>query len=215
VKASSYEISPYILAVMRRSDFAGLYALLLALGWGVLWGASASAESLWDAVYRPTLSSIELPGDLLGPEWKRGEGLKVDSFDELDSLSRVERSMATVLAKQMGPLGVVGVGDYSLARKGSPSNIVTVRAFVFVDAERCRAWWNLKYQRQDWRDHFRPIELPDAVAVDSIGSRKRAMAFGNIWLSAHHLGEGDEHLQALAVVRDAVRQTATESAASE
>lgn len=177
---------------------------LLAVGF-LLAALPAAADELWQTVYRPKLSAIELPVSVLGEGWKASPGLRIDDFEDLSALSGMDRSMATVLAKQMGPLGVTAVGDYSLATITGPNNLVTVRVFVFEDAERCRAWWNLKYQAADWREHYVPVDLPQLVAVDSVGSNKRAVAFGNLWLSAHQLGDGDEHLVALNHLIDALR----------
>jgi len=161
-------------------------------------GEEAQPESgLWTTVYEPKLSELELPAETLGDGWKVSPGLRIDDFTDLSGLSGMQKSMAGVLAKQMGPLGVTAVGDYSLARTSGANNLVTVRVFVFVDAERCRDWWNLKYQAPSWREHYEPVEVETGVAADSIGANKRAIALGNLWLSAQQLGEGDEHLVAL------------------
>jgi hypothetical protein len=152
---------------------------------------------VWDRVITPRLAAVELPASVLGAGWEVSPGVRIDDLEKVEALEEPVRSLARTLKAQLAPLGVRGVADYTLVRAEFPLNTVTVRVFVFRDADRCRAWWREKYQFEGWEAQYRPVASDRSVAVDSLQGKKRAVAFGNVWITAHQLGAGEEHLVAL------------------
>ena len=182
---------------MRRGPFR-LFAVGVTV---VALAGPAPAEpmlaEIWGGRVTTELSALDLPPEILGEGWVRSPGFRIDDLADLDRLEGLERALGDSLAKKLGPLGVRGVGDYSLARDSSPTNIVSVRVYRFHSAEACRDWWRRKYRYEGWERHYEPVPFEGRVAVDSRQMNKRAVAFGDVWLTAHQLGEGDEHSKAL------------------
>lgn len=168
-------------------------------------------DDLWKRVVEKKLSEVELPPSVMGAGWKSSPGLKVDDFEKLDQLRKPEREAAEQLKGQLAELGVRSVADYTLTKSKFPLNTVTVRVFVFRSGDQCRDWWTKKYRGKDWEKHYKLV-LPDerdsvqSVVVDSLQGSKRAMAFGNVWITAHQLGDGDEHLKALSHIVEQLLQ---------
>jgi hypothetical protein len=152
------------------------------------------------------LRSIELPADLLGPGWRRLAGVRIDSFDDLTGLSEAEREQAKLLQPQLVPEGVRAAADYSLARTNVPLDTVTVRVFLFTDAESCRKWWNKKYRHEGWENVYRTVDSKYGSAVDSLQINKRAIAFGNAWITTQQNLPGDLHLKAADYVIEQLRK---------
>ncbi len=173
---------------------------------GLLHPDEPEPSAIWKTVVTKKPTEVELPTTVLGKGWQPSPGLKIDDLTKLESLDEGERKAAEELAKQTVPLGIRAVGDYSLAKIGFPLNMVTVRVFVFQDADQCRTWWRKKYQAEGWGKHYKIVASDRFAAVDSIQENKRAVAFGNVWLTAHQLGKGDEHLKALTAVIDSLTQ---------
>lgn len=104
--------------------------------------------------------------------------------------------MVDALAKQLAPLGVVSAADYTEVKSAFPLGTVTVRVFVFADAEKCRAWWKKKYGYAGWEEHYKVVEIDGMVSVDSLQVNKRAIGCGKVWMTVHQTGTGEAHLKA-------------------
>jgi len=182
-----------------------MIALVLMLP-GLLHPDEPEPSTIWKTAVTKKPTEVKLPTTILGKGWQPSSGLKIDDLTKLESLGERERKAAEELAKQTVPLGIRAVGDYSLAKIGFPLNMVTVRVFVFTDTDQCRAWWTKKYRYDGWEKHYRPVASDRFQAVDSHQENKRAVAFGNVWLTASQLGKGDEQLKALTAVIDSLTQ---------
>lgn len=167
---------------------------------GLLTSDEPAPPSIWQTVVTRKLTEVQLPPAVLGVGWQPSPGIRVNDLSNLEAIGAPERASVEPLAKQLVPLGVRSVGDYSLVTSSSPLNMVTVRVYVFTSVDQCRSWWAKKYQGQGWEKLYKVVASERFVAVDSRETNKRALAFGNVWLTAHQLGKGDEHLKALTAV---------------
>lgn len=145
----------------------------------------------------PKLRAIELPVDLLGPDWRRMFGVRIDDFDNLDDLDAATKEQAKFLKPQLTPHGILATADYSLDRTKPPFDTVTVRVFIFKDEEACKKWWNTKYQHAGWEKFYAKVETPYDAAVDSLQINKRAIRQGNIWVTTQQKQTGKLHLTAV------------------
>lgn len=174
---------------------SALFAFLVAFQATSGSTAVAKAEP-WDVVPLRVVSQIELPANVLQGAWKASTGLRIDELSKTEQLPPEYKRIVEALAKQFAPIGVRSVADYSLVKTDVPLNTVTVRVFVFNDANACRSWWQKKYERERWQKHYKKVDCNAAVVVSSLEMNKTAMAFGNVWLTTHQLGEGNEHIAA-------------------
>lgn len=187
-----------------------LVPLLLFVSWAVDDGG-VQPDDFWQVRVEKKLTAVDLPASVLGEGWKSSSGLKVDDFEKLEKLGKTEREAAEQLKKQLGETGIRSAADYTLTRSKFPLNTVTVRVFLFESGDQCRDWWTKKYQGKDWEKHYKLVstegqESVRFVAADSLQGNKRAMAFGNVWITAHQLGDGDEHVKALDHIVEQLRK---------
>jgi hypothetical protein len=77
---------------------------------------------------------------------------------------------------------------------------VTVKVFLFNDAESCRKWWEKKYRHDGWEKYYRVVESKFGAAVDSLEINKRAITFGNVWITTQQNQPGDLHHKAAEFV---------------
>lgn len=152
---------------------------------------------IWDRVVAKKVTEVELLPSVLGDGWKRDAGIRIDDLEDISALPEPERRVAQQLREQFAPLGIRSVADYTLVKSGFPLNTVTVRVFLFRNPDQCREWWEKKYRYAGWEKHYKPVASDEFVAVDSLQENKRAIAFGNAWITAHQLQKGDEHLTCL------------------
>lgn len=152
------------------------------------------AEDVWQERPLKKLSEVELKADILKGTWRISEGLRADDLTDLSQVSEKERELIKPLVAPLRELGVLSVRDFTLTRVGFPLNTVTVRIFVFESTEKCQAWWKKKYHYEGWQEHYSEVTYPGMVSVKSLQSNKLALASGKIWLTAHQLQDGDEHL---------------------
>lgn len=166
------------------------------------------APHVWEPVITKKLAEIELPPSVLGEGWKPSAGIRVDDLDNVDpaTLPEPERQVVPQLKAQLSPLGIHSVADYSLVQAAPPLNSVTVRVFLFRNPDQCRTWWEQKYRYAGWEKHYKPVPSDQAVALDSLQTNKRVVAYGNVWITAHQLGAGDEHITALRHIIDALKR---------
>ena len=185
-----------------------MHTLIGVLGWAMTFsitvlGAQPAAESnasenppadIWGHEVATRVSAIEISTRLLGDGWNVSPGVRIDDLEDIDKLPDNVKRVARGLFRQLRPVGVRSVADYTMLSKGNPLNSVTVRLFIFDDAEKCRAWWNKKYHYDGWEQHYKKVKSASSVCVDSLQTNKRAIAFGNVWLTTHQLGKGQEHI---------------------
>ena len=173
-----------------------IYAFIVLLAFQASAGQSSDENCIWKQTPLSKVTEIKLPPSALDGKWQVSPGLKVDDLSDLSGLSAASRNAAIDVAKQLKPIGVSSVADYSLVSTGFPLNTVTVRVFVFNDSSKCKAWWKKKYQHEGWEKSYSQDDSASARIVRSTQTNKSAMAFGNVWLTTHQLREGDEHITA-------------------
>jgi hypothetical protein len=125
------------------------------------------------------------------------DGLRIDDLSAVSSLPAALRPIATQLKKELSPLGVVSVADYSLVRKSVPINSVTVRVFIFDTVDNRRQWCQKKYEYEGWQKDYKNAGDTQAMRVlDSLQSNKRVYQFEKVLMTSHQLSNGAEHHKA-------------------
>lgn len=147
------------------------------------------------------LSEVKLPASTLKGEWETLAGFVVDDFGDLSTMAPSQLATAEALKKQLTPLGIVAAADYSLNQSGTSLNVVTVRVFRFSSAQLCEQFFKKKYEYPGWQEHYRSVPgAQNLVVLDSTQMNKRIFRYGSVWITAHQLGEGSEHVDATAHV---------------
>lgn len=174
---------------MLRPCFAGFVLVSVV--------TATFGQEVTPGTYQGKVSALEIPAAELGNEWLAATGLVVDDFDDTTKFPAEVKDLVNALKGQVAELGVVATADFTYRKKLSPLQQVTVRVFVFDLEKSCRAWWQKKYQYDGWEKHYRVVPGDKHAAVDSKEMSKRAVAFGNVWLTSGTLGESKEHVKAL------------------
>ncbi len=148
------------------------------------------------------LSQAKLEPGLLGSDWKPVEGLVVDDVATFDFAKALPTKLAERLQQTLKSSEVMSVGSYCIARKDFPPDAVTVEVYVFVDEDKCNAWWKNKYQSTDWEKTYPAVANPNTTTLDTIDNgefpnNKRIVKFGNQVVLSGHIRKSDEHLKAL------------------
>ncbi len=176
-----------------HASLARLLALTIALAVltiRVSTGADEPVES------RNKLSSLAPCNATLGEGWHGPSGLVVDDVNDLSSLNAEERRIAAAVAKQAIPERIIAFADFSYTRKDVP-RIVTVRVFVFENADAAQAWWRKKYEVQGWETFYEKTTGLADLSVKSKELPKEMVLKDNVWITSHQLHMGDEFHRAL------------------
>jgi len=171
--------------------------LLLASAMLVTLAAVTAGEELSAALYTGKVSALAIPAADLGDGWIGPTGLVVDDFRDVSKYPADVQDLVGDLKKQVSAIGVVATADFTYRKKLNPLHQVTIRVFVFDSEKSCREWWQKKYQYDGWEKHYSVVAGDKHSAVDSKEMPKRAVAFGNVWLTSGTLGESQEHVKAL------------------
>jgi hypothetical protein len=174
---------------MFRQLLAGLLLL------GIAATAFSEEGAAWS--YKGKVSALAVPAADLGEGWLGPTGLVVDDFDDTSKYPAEVQDLVKALKDQVSSIGVVATADFTYRKKLSPLHQVTVRVFIFDTEDSCRAWWQKKYKYNSWEKHYSVVPGDKHAVVDSKEMSKRAVAFGNVWLTSGTLGESKEHLKAL------------------
>jgi hypothetical protein len=167
---------------------------------------SASVHAAPDApVYHGKVSALSVASQSLGKDWTGPTGLVIDDFDDLSNVAREARAIAEALKKQVAPLGVVAVADFTYRRQSDPLDQVTLRVFVFDTEESCRDWWRKKYRAEGWEKAYTVVEGVPYDALDSKETTKRIVALGNVWMTCGSLKKSDSHLKLLDLCLEMLR----------
>jgi hypothetical protein len=158
---------------------------------------SAFGEENGAGLYAGKVSALAIPGADLGEGWLGPTGLVVDDFNDTSKYPAEVQDLVKALKDQISAIGVVATADFTYQKKFNPLHQVTVRVFVFDTEKSCREWWHKKYQYDGWEKHYGVVPRDKHAAVDSKETSKRAVAFGNVWLTSGTLGESKEHVKAL------------------
>ena len=174
---------------MLRQWLAGL--LLLGFATAAI-GEEGAAGS-----YTGKVSALAIPAADLGEGWLGPTGLVVDDFNDTSKYPAEVQDLVKALKDQVAAIGVIATADFTYQKKLNPLHQVTVRVFVFDTEKSCREWWQKKYEYDGWEKHYGVVAGDKHAAVDSMQMSKRAVAFGNVWLTSGTLGESKEHVKAL------------------
>jgi hypothetical protein len=174
---------------MNRPLFSSAMLVTLA--------AVAAGQEQSAALYTGKVSALAIPAADLGEGWIGPTGLVVDDFRDVSKYPADVQDLVEALKKQVSAIGVVATADFTYRKKLNPLHQVTVRVFVFDSEKSCREWWQKKYQYEGWEKQYSIVADDRHSAVDSREAPKRAVAFGNVWLTSGTLGESKEHVKAL------------------
>lgn len=172
------------------------FAFMILLAIQVSGDQTTVTSDIWSKTPVSKVAEIDLPASVLDGNWKQQAGLKVNDLSDLSDLAPPMQKIVAGLAKQFEPIGVRSVADYTLVNIDIPLNTVTVRVFVFDNATKCKDCWKKKYEYEGWEKHYTKIDSNSARIVSSTQTNKMAMAFGNVWLTTHQLGKGEDHITA-------------------
>ncbi|MFZ5831667.1 MAG: hypothetical protein ACOY3P_16395 [Planctomycetota bacterium] len=164
------------------------------LSLAALLSVALAVEPNHNALYRGTLMDLAPAPSVLGEKWVSATGLVVEDFADLESHPAEIRPAVESLKKQLEPLGIRKVADFSFRVPDDPSHFVTLRVFVFDTPESCSRWWATKYRHEGWEKFYKPVENAAYAAVDSTEAPKRAAALGNVWMTCHALKDTDNHV---------------------
>lgn len=154
----------------------------------------ADAGASGNAPLSPILTQIHPDCQAIGADWQESYGIKIDDLSSLRGLTSNEREIAQTLRKQLQPLGIKAAADYSCAKSELPLDIVTVKVFVFENPTLATDWWRRKYEYEEWEQHYTKPPEGEYPTVDSTQLPKRAILFGNLWITSHHIRPGNEHI---------------------
>jgi hypothetical protein len=143
------------------------------------------------------VSKLGIPAEQLGSQWIGPTGLVIDDFQDLSSYPDDVKDVVQELKKQVSALGVVQTGDFTYRKKLNPLHQVTLRVFVFDSVASCQDWWKKKYQYDGWDKQYSVVEGLPYSAVDSKDMTKRAVSFGDVWITCGALDKTDDHIKIL------------------
>jgi hypothetical protein len=172
-----------------------LTLLLLTLVVGQVTARGESGAK--SAEFRGKLSSLPSLAEELGAGWHGPTGLVIDDVDDLSTLDAQAKQVAATVVKQLKPLKVKSVADFTYTRRDTPQ-IVTVRIFVFESRAAARDWWRTKYKHPGWEQYYQETRGLGDESVKSTELAKEMSIKGNVWLTSHQLHKGQEYREALA-----------------
>jgi len=183
--------------------------LLICIAFVFIPAADGIGEEVSSQLYTGKVSALAIPPAELGTGWDGPTGLVVDSFADVSKYPADVQDLVEALKSQVSAIGVVATADFTYRRKLNPLQQVTVRIFVFDSEKSCRDWWQKKYQYEGWEKHYSVVAGDKHSAVDSKETPKRAIAFGNVWLTSGTLGESKEHVKALELYVKKIKSLTT------
>jgi hypothetical protein len=165
-------------------------------------GAACSCpgeEAKLSLLYTGKVSSLSLPGSELGEHWTGPSlsGLVVDDFKDLSSFADRARPLVEEMKKLVTPHGVVASADFTYRKNTNPPEQVTLRVFVFNTEDSCRKWWTKRYRYDGWEKHYTAVAEVPYDASDSKEMSKRAVAFGNIWMTCGTIDKTKDYIKVL------------------
>jgi hypothetical protein len=158
--------------------------------------------------YAGKVSALSRPASVLGEDWTGPTGLVVDDFRDLSKFPGDVKSLVEGLKKLFSPIGVVAVADFTYRKKSNPFHQITLRVFLFDQEASCRKWWANKYRYDGWEKHYTVVGGVPYDAVDSTQITKRALVFGNIWMTCGALKNTEDHLRVLDLYISKIKDVA-------
>lgn len=190
---------------MRRFVPPALF--VLALVGAPIYGALSAIETRG---YTGKVSALRVVAGSLGNDWTGPTGLVVDDFQDVAAIPPEDRQIVEELKKQVSPLGVVAVADYTYRKRSDPLHQITLRIFVFDSEKSCRDWWQKKHRFDGWEKLYSVVGGVPYDGLDSKEMTKRIVSMGNVWMTCGSLKKSDDHLKVLDLYVEKVK-AATES----
>ena len=158
---------------------------------------SVHAGQLLAGEYHKPISKLKIRADDLDGRWTGPTGLVINDVNDLSKLSEESKAVAETIAEKMKSIHVEGCGDFTYRDPNSPFKQVTIRIYSFKGEQECLDFWAKKYKTDDAAKLYKQPEGLDYMALDSLEMKKRAIQIGNIWITAHQLHEGQDHITIL------------------
>ena len=151
-------------------------------------GGIASGEAAHDpnALFRGRISELVCDGPavaagLRGPH--KDDLIIVDDVNDLSTIPREVRWLASVLLEMYKPVGVVSLGSLSYDHEAKRGPDVTLRVFVFRDGLSCETWRKKKYEPEGWQEYYDKIIERDYIGYHSKQMNKRIAFVNNVWMT--------------------------------
>jgi hypothetical protein len=175
--------------------------LIVFLGCSTLGARCATGAS----GYTGKVSALRIDAGALGSDWSGPTGLVVDDFQDVSAFPPEVRQVVEEVKKQVAPLGVVAVADFTYRRRSDPLDQITLRVFVFDTERACRDWWQKKYRFDGWEKFYSVVGGVPYDALDSKEATKRAISISNVWMTCGSLKGSGEHLKLLSLIVEKLR----------
>jgi len=139
-----------------------------------------------------------LPTDTgLDPAWKLRTGMIINNVDDLSGTSGEVKKVAEMVVSQVKPQGVQACADYSYNIDGQVQKFVTLRVFVFTDAEKASAFYKLKYTSEAGAIFYNKVDASVGSSVDSNEISKRIWLIGNVLMTCGEQKSEGNHIKVL------------------
>jgi len=162
--------------------------------------ASAGAEEI-------KVSNLRVPPEKIGADWTPAPGIVVDNL-EAPPADKQTAAIVAELKKQVRPLGVRGLADFTYRNKTDRTRQVTVRVFAFDTKDQLEQWIKTKYQFAGWEEKYKRVEDKDRTVFDSLEVRKRIVAMDNLLITVGTIADQDDHLPVLELVLARLKEQA-------
>jgi hypothetical protein len=139
------------------------------------------------------VSELRIAPEKIGNGWTAAPGIVVDNLEAAPADEKTAEIVAG-LKKQMRPLGVRGVADFTYRNTSDRNRQTTARIFVFDTKEQCQQWIKTKYQFSGWEEKYKRAEDKERAVFDSVEARKRIIGAGNVLITVGTIADQDDHL---------------------
>jgi hypothetical protein len=172
-----------------RTTFVQFITAILAV---IMVSAPAGADEL-------KVSKLRVAPEKIGADWTTAPGLVVDDL-EAPPADKATAEIVAGLKKQVRPLGVRGLADFTYRKKDDRNRQVTARIFTFDTEDQLQQWIKTKYQFAGWEEKYKQVKDKDRTVFDSLETRKRILATGKVLITCGTIADQDDHLPVLELI---------------
>jgi hypothetical protein len=169
---------------------------LLAVVIAILVAAAISASAGADEI---KVSKLRVAPEKIGADWTPAPGIVVDDL-EAPPADKQTAAIVAELKKQVRPLGVRGLADYTYRNKTDRTRQVTVRVFAFDTKDQLEQWIKTKYQFAGWEEKYKQVEDKDRIVFDSLEVRKRIVVTDKLLITVGTIADQDDHMPVLELI---------------